>query len=149
MSLPTSNTSPQELNTALHRVCEKSARSVYSSLRRGSKLDMSAQALSDFASSLSEVMERTTHLLLAGKQVQVVEEVDALTTQQAADLLNVSRPHLVKLLDQGVIPSLPKVGRHRRVARSSVMRYKRLRDDQRHKALAELTALSQHHQLGY
>ena len=87
--------------------------------------------------------------LLAGKQVRVVEDDDAITTQEAADLLNVSRPHLVKLLETGQIPQLPKVGRHRRVARVAVLKYKSTRDVQRESALRELAALSQSHRLGY
>ena len=95
------------------------------------------------------MIERSTQLLLAGKQVRVIEHDDAMTTQEAADLLNVSRPHLVKLLESGQIPQLPKVGRHRRVARAAVLRYKRSRDVQRESALKELAALSQRHRLGY
>jgi excisionase family DNA binding protein len=81
--------------------------------------------------------------------VRVVEDDQALTTQEAADLLNVSRPHLVKLLETGEIPQLPKVGRHRRVARFEVVSYKRERDAKRASALGELSALSQRHRLGY
>ena len=93
--------------------------------------------------------ERTTELLLAGKQVRIVEDDAAMTTQKTADLLNVSRPHLVKLLDTGQISQLPKVGRHRRVARTAVLKFKLKRDAQRESALKELAALSQRHQLGY
>ena len=105
--------------------------------------------MTDLVDSLAGVIERTTELLFAGKQVRVIEDDDALTTQEAADLLNVSRPHLVKLLEMGQIPQLPKAGRHRRVARTAVLKYKRTRDAQRETALKELASLSQLHQLGY
>ena len=141
--------SSEKFEPALHGVCEKSARSVLSVLRREVPAGTPPEFLSDIAVSLAGVIERTTELLLAGKQVRVVEDDEALTTQQAADLLNVSRPYLVKLLDTGEIPPLPKVGRHRRVARASVLKYKRRRDIQRESALRELAALSQHHGLGY
>lgn len=141
--------SSQGFDSALRGACEKSARSVISVLRREAAAGTSSEILMDFAASLTGVIECTTVMLLAGKRVRVIEDDEAITTQEAADLLNVSRPHLVKLLDRGEIPPLPKVGRHRRVARASILKYKRTRDAQREAALKELAELSQRHGLGY
>ena len=134
---------------ALRGACEKSARSVVATMRRTAQPQVSSDTMSTLIDSLTGVIERSARLLLAGKQVRVIEHDDAITTQEAADLLNVSRPHLVKLLETRKIPQLPKVGRHRRVARADVLKYKRTRDAQRESALKELTALSQRHRLGY
>jgi excisionase family DNA binding protein len=112
----------------------------------GRKLSVPLDEMED---SLTQVIEQSAALLLAGKAVRIVEDDEPLTTQQAADVLNVSRPYLVKLLDSGVIPQLPKAGRHRRVAHSAIVAYKRRRDAERAAALAELADLSQTHKMGY
>ena len=140
---------PSKDTPALRGACEKSARAVISAIRRETAGRTSPEALIDLVDSLTGVIERTTELLLAGKQVRVVEDDEAMTTQEAADILNVSRPHLVKLLEMGQIPQLAKVGRHRRVARAAVLKFKRKRDAQRESALKDLAALSQRHRLGY
>jgi excisionase family DNA binding protein len=134
---------------ALRGACEKSARSVISAMQRAASGTASPETITELVDSLTGVIEQSTALLLAGKQVRVIEDNDALTTQEAADLLNVSRPHLVKLLETGQIPQLPKAGRHRRVARAAVLKFKRKQEAQRVSALQTLAAISQRHKLGY
>lgn len=147
---PPAATHPDPIQSPLlHGACEKSARAVISIVHRTASAKTSAEDIANLVDSLAGVIELTTELLLAGKQVRVIEDDDALTTQEAADILNVSRPHLVKLLEMGQIPQLPKAGRHRRVSRTAVLKYKRTKDVQREAALKELASLSQHHQLGY
>lgn len=72
-----------------------------------------------------------------GRAVVVVPETQELTTQEAANLLGVSRPYLVRLLDEGQIPSY-KVGSHRRVLFSDLITYKKRRDQRRHELLNQI-----------
>jgi excisionase family DNA binding protein len=86
---------------------------------------------------LYRVLVEAAATLVAGYQVIVAPVHHRLTTQEAADLLNVSRPYLVGILDRGEIPS-EKVGRHRRVTFGDLMEYKKRRMAERREALENL-----------
>ena len=88
------------------------------------------------------VLQRIVFHLMQGRAVTIVPINKELTTQEAADILNVSRPYLIKLLEQGEIPFI-KTGTHRRIRFSDLMEYKKHRDEERERGLAELTQLSQ------
>ncbi|WP_328770146.1 helix-turn-helix domain-containing protein [Streptomyces sp. NBC_00286] len=78
----------------------------------------------------------------AGRAVSIVPSDAELTTQQAADMLNVSRPFLIGLLEAGEI-EYRTVGTHRRITASSLLEYKRKDDQHRREAADELTQLGQ------
>lgn len=92
--------------------------------------------------SMYEVLRQAAHQLAAGLAVSIVPIGMKLSTQQAADLLGVSRPHVVKLLEQGEIPHT-KTGKHRRVLLSDVMAYRDRQAAKRSEALDELAKLSE------
>ena len=86
--------------------------------------------------------------MASGRQIEVVFRNTELTIQQAADLLNVSVPFLVGLLDSGAMP-FRKVGMHRRVRVDHVLRYKRQAVAARRRILDELVADAQELGMGY
>lgn len=92
---------------------------------------------------LMEVLEA----MAAGRGVTVIPENAELTTVQAAGILNVSRPYLIKLLDEGLIPHR-KVGTHRRILMEDLMAFKAADERERRAILEELTREAQEQRYG-
>lgn len=99
------------------------------------------------ASALRLLLEILTEIG-QGNAVSIVPIHAELTTQEAADVLNVSRPFLVQLLEQGEIP-FHKTGTHRSVRYLDVMLYKKRIDAERLKALEDLVSEAQELGMGY
>lgn len=83
-----------------------------------------------------------------GNAISLIPHHQEVSTQEAANLLNVSRPFLVGLLEKGEVP-FRKVGAHRRVLLTDVLAYREKTEQLRSKALDELVALSQDERMGY
>jgi excisionase family DNA binding protein len=94
--------------------------------------------------ALSHLLMELLRHVGRGDAVTLVPVGQMLTTQQAADILNVSRPFLVSLLEKGDIEH-SLVGRHRRIKADNLFAYKRARDTRRSNALAELAELDAEH----
>jgi excisionase family DNA binding protein len=89
-----------------------------------------------------ELLVKVAGDLQEGKVVTLVPETQELTTQAAANLLGVSRPHVVKLIEEGQLPS-HKVGAHRRIQMKDLLAFQRVRDKARRDALDELARRAQ------
>jgi len=106
----------------------------------------------DIPGPVFEGLRLILQAMARGQAVTVAPVDTVLTTQEAADLLHVSRPHLVKLLEADEIPfhrTGPGTGSHRRVLLDEVLRYREQRARGRRSQLRQLTRLSQQVEGGY
>jgi len=103
-------------------------------------------------SDLPEIVVQLLALMLEelanGRALSLVPIESDMTTNEAADYLNVSRPYLIRLLDAGKIP-FHRVGTHKRVSFREIKRYKEEQKKRSYAVLAELQAEAQDLNLGY
>jgi excisionase family DNA binding protein len=92
--------------------------------------------------SIYSIFRQIMGAMASGQAISLVPHNHELTTQEAADILNVSRPFLIKLLDQGEIPCI-KVGKHRRIRLEDLIFYKQHRDNKRRKHLDRLIEITE------
>lgn len=83
-----------------------------------------------------------------GKAIYLLPADSELSTQQAAEILGMSRPHVVKLLEKGIIP-FKKVGSHRRISLDDLTRYESELKEERTKSFSFMTKQAQELNLGY
>lgn len=106
----------------------------------GTELILPRRALALLRDLLTEMAQ--------GNAVTIVPTHAELTTQEAANLLNVSRPHLIKLLDEERIP-FTRTGTHRRIKYVDLLDYKKLRDQRSEAAREALAKQAQELDMGY
>ncbi len=107
---------------------------VLSSSPNGEPIEVPASAVR----VLADVLDH----LRRGEHVRVIADEEEITTQQAANLLSVSRPYLVRLVDRGEIPAR-KVGTRRRMKLADVLLYRDVDQARRLRAVADLAAEAQ------
>lgn len=104
--------------------------------------DPSGRTMVTLPASAVRMLVSILEEMARGNAVTLIPVHAELTTQQAADMLNISRPSLIQLLEENRIVHR-RVGTHRRVSFESLMKYKRQQELARRKALAELVAYDQ------
>ena len=136
---------PSEAETVL---AKKTSRVLASRLRDADPVqlrisdDLSPEGTLKLPASAVRLLVRILEEMARGNAVTIMPVRAELTTQEAADMLNISRPSLIRLLDEGKI-EYRRVGSHRRVRFEGLMEYKRRADAARRAALAELAAYDQ------
>lgn len=130
---------PDEINSAAHAA---TAIAVAMELDNGLKISGETGDPVKIAPAVGALIIELLGHVSNGNMVTLVPVGTMLTTQQAADMLNVSRPHLTKLLKQGQI-AFEEVGKHRRVPLSALLDYRKAKAHKQAEALAELAALGQ------
>ncbi len=146
--------SPTDRDVDLAKTCAPVLSQILGRHRDASEFDDRVKFLDEMGETVIlpaaalELLKSVMVQMAQGNAVTLVPIHAELTTQQAADILNVSRPYLVKLLERGDMPFVKK-GTHRRVLFSDVQAYKVSIDKQRMQALDALSEQAQALDMGY
>jgi excisionase family DNA binding protein len=136
---------PSEAEAA---VAKETSRLLATRLKKGAAMQLgildagASQGTATLPAPAVRLLLRILEEMARGNAVTVIPVHAELTTQDAADMLNISRPSLIQLLDEKKI-EYRRVGTHRRVRLEALMRYKRHADEERRAALDELAAYDQ------
>lgn len=120
-------------------------------MRRRSRVKLTVQDTGEEVSLSKHALQLLAEIMAdmaQGKSVTIVATQTHLTTQEAADALSMSRPHLIKLLNHGHLPFV-KVGSHRRIALADLKAYQAKQNLEREAQLQLLAEQAQHLHLGY
>ncbi len=129
------------LDNLLEKEIEKSDYEVL----KGQILEVNGEAIS-LPESLYQLLHQATHLMATGRAVSLVPIEQDMTVEEAAILLNVSQPFMIKLLSEGAIQYV-MVGSERRICLADLMAYKKQRTVKRREILRELAQFSQEEEL--
>lgn len=146
--------SPTDHDVNLAKVCAPLLRQILGRHREAPAFEERVQFLDEtgrkvvLPTAALEFLKNMMVQMAQGNAVTLVPIHAELTTQQAADILNVSRPYLVKLLEKGEMPFVKK-GTHRRVLFSDVKMYKENIDKQRMEVLDALSEQAQALDMSY
>lgn len=105
-------------------------------------IDQPTEPTVDLPASVVRMLVRILDEMAAGNAMTLIPIHAELTTQEAADLLHISRPSLIQLLADGKIP-FRRIGTHRRIRFDALMEYKKRSEADRRAALAALAAYDQ------
>ncbi len=101
-------------------------------------------------SSLISLVQQLIGEIAQGKSLTIITNEKELSTTETAEILEISRQHLIELLESGELPiPFRKVGKHRRLRAEDVINFKEKIDQQRLEALAQLAEQAQELKLGY
>jgi excisionase family DNA binding protein len=138
-------TLPSEADAVL---AKETSRVLASHIRNGDPMELrilddpSPDGMVKLPLSAARMLVRILEEMARGNAVTLIPVHAELTTQEAAEMLNISRPSLIQLLDEGKI-DYRRVGTHRRVRFEGLMKYKRAAETARRAALEELAAYDQ------